>query len=173
MLITSQGNTCPQLNLLVCLPNLLLLCMFIRQADKTHENTVRVTGVVEDQLSMGRQGNCSCQGEGIVKCMQCAVKSGPWNKQWRGGPATTATGTRGWIRDSFRQAQADHEAIPSGSKGPGNDGRVFLQGRSSAPSRLLSKSVYWLEGLYLYCSTAVLQPWGKQQVFSQYAFGSS
>lgn len=51
--------------------------MFIRQAGKTHKNAVCVSGVVEDQLSMGRQANCFCHGEGMVKCTWCAVKSGP------------------------------------------------------------------------------------------------
>lgn len=99
-LITSQGGTCPLLNLLACLPNLLLLCMFIRQADKTHKNAVYISGVVEDQLSMGRQwAGCS---------NTCDVQwSQPWHKQRGVAQPPFATGTRGCIQNSFRQARAN------------------------------------------------------------------
>lgn len=141
--------------------------MFIRQADKTRKNAVCIQWGVEDQLSVGRQGNCFCSGKGMVKCASCAMESGPWNKRWRGGPATSAAGTHGWIWGSFRQAQADHQATPSGSKGPGDAGRVFLQGRSSTPSRLLSECL--LTGRPVFIYTAVLQrcsPGGNSSRFS-------
>lgn len=38
MLIISQDSNCPLLGLLVCLPDLLLLCMFIKNIDKAHKN---------------------------------------------------------------------------------------------------------------------------------------
>lgn len=150
MLITSQGGTCPLLNLLACLPNLLLLCMFIRQADKTHRNAVYVGGVVEDQLSVGRQwAGCS---------KVCDVQwSQPWHKQWGVAQPPFATGTRGCIQNSSRQARATpwrhlfwHQGTWRQGISAGQELGLF---QASQRKCLLTWPVFTLQ----YCSAAVLQ----------------